>query len=173
MECFGVNNEKRATLRFDRNELLDDIKGEAWVEWKTMKGDDHDKHLVADIAEKGNIERVTRVLDLTFAHAVELCLPYAKIELRRSRNTRDNEYEEADEYVMQMVVPGTFSETTLTLLERYIHELLVSAVLADWLGTTKPESAERWATKVAALEGQIISALSHRCEPIRRKVTPF
>lgn len=174
MECVNINNEKQARLCFERKELLQDINNNAWVEWDTMKRDnEHDRHLVADVTEKGNVERVTRVLDLTFAHAVELCLPYAKRELKRNRNTRDNEYEEEDEYVMLMNVPGTFSETTLTLLEKLIHELLVSAALADWLGMTKPEGAERWATKAAALEEQIVAALNHRCRPIRRKLSPF
>ena len=172
MEC--VNNERQATLRFERSELLEDIKGGAWVEWETMKRDsEQEKHLVADIAEAGNIERVTRVLDLTFAHVVELCLPYAKMELRRSRNTRDNSYEEETEYVMQMTVPATFSETTLTLVEKLVHDMMVSSVLADWLGMTKPESAEKWAARTAALEEQIVAALSHRCRPIRRKLSPF
>ena len=173
MECVCINNHKQATLRFDRDELLSDIKGNAYVEWDTMKRDnEHDKHMVADIAEKGNIERVTRVLDLTFAHAVELCFPYSKRRVGQ-HSSRDNEYEEEDEYVMLLTVPDTFSETTLTLLEKLIHELLVSSVLADWLSMTKPESAANWATKAAAQEIEITSALTRRCRPLTRKISPF
>ena len=173
MECVCINNHKQATLRFDRNELLNDIKVNAYAEWETMKRDnEHDKHMVADIAEKGNIERVTRVLDLTFANAVELCFPYSK-RLVRHRSNRDNEYEEEDEYVMLLTVPDTFSETTLTLLEKLINELLVSTVLADWLSITKPESAANWAKKAAAQEMEITFALTHRCKPIKRKISPI
>lgn len=174
MECRCINNYKQATLSFERKELLADIKGNAYTEWDTMKSEnEHARHMVADICDDGNIERVTRVLDLTFAHAVELCLPYARRELRHIRNIRDNEYEEEEEYVMQMTVPDTFSETTLTLLEKLIHELLVSTVLADWLSQTKPESAASWAAKAASYESEITSALTHRCKPIARKISPL
>lgn len=173
MECVCINNHKQATLRFDRDELLNDIKGNAYVEWDTMKRDNaHDKHMVADIAEKGNIERVTRVLDLTFAHAVELCFPYSK-RLVRQHSSRDNEYDEEDEYVMLLTLPDTFSDTTLTLLEKLIHELLVSSVLADWLSMTKPESAAKWSENALADEKEILSALSRRCKPVRRPLSPI
>jgi len=173
MECICINDQKRATLRFERKELLADIKNEAYIEWDaTNKERGHDKHLIADVCEEGNIEKVTRKLDLTFAHAVELCFPYTK-KWVRPRSSRDNEYEEEEEYVMFMEVPSTFSETTLDYLEELIHNLLVATVLADWFSVTKPESVELYAIKVSGYEAEIVSALTRRCAPTTRKTSPF
>ena len=169
----SANNTKQAILRFERKELLADIKNYAYIEWDTMKRDnDHDRHMVADIVEKGNVERVTRVLDLTFAHIVELCYPYTK-KWAKPKSSRDDEYEEEDEYVMYMTIPETFSETTLNYLEKLIHNLLVNAVLADWFSMTKPESAANWATKTNALEDAIVTSLTHRYRPLTRKSSPY
>ena len=173
MECRCINDNSHATLRFERKELLADIKGNAFKEWDTMKSEDeHARHMVADICEEGNIERVTRVLDLAFSHAVELCLPYTK-KWVKPHSSRDNEYEEDDEYVLVMVLPASFSETTLTLLERLVHDMMLSSVLADWLEDTKPEIAARWSGKANAMETEIVSALAHRCAPITRKISPI
>jgi len=173
MECICVNNIKRATLRFERDELLSDIKNDAYIEWDaTNKDNGHDKHLIADICEEGNIEKVTRRLDLTFAHAVELCMPYTK-KWVRPRSSRNNEYDEKDEYVMYMEVPHTFSETTLDYMEELIHNLLVARVLEEWFSVTKPDAAEIYAIKASGFETEITSALTHRSAPITRKMNPF
>jgi len=162
-----------ATLRFERQELIDDIKNYAYIEGDTMKRDaEHDKHMVFDIAEKGNIDRVTRVLDLTFAQCVELCYPYAKKEVK-ANTSRDNELEEEDEYVMLLNLPATFSETTVTLLEKYIHEYMVYRVMEDWMGLTKPESMLFWREKADRLEVEIKKALNSRCKAFVRKQHPF
>ena len=56
---------KKITLRFKREELLYDCKNYAYVEGDVMKTDDaHDRHQVQDIAEVGNVDRLTRVFDL-------------------------------------------------------------------------------------------------------------
>ena len=164
---------KQATLRFERQELLDDIKNYAYIEGDTMKRDEpHDKHQVFDICEEGNIDRVTRVLDLTFAQCVELCFPYAKREVKE-KTSRDDELEYEDEYVMKLSLPDSFSETTVDLLEKLIHEYMVYRVMEDWMGFTKPESMELWMMKADKLEVEIKRALKSRCKAFVRKIHPF
>lgn len=164
---------KQASLRFDMKELLDDIKGYAYIEGDTMQGDDaHAKHQVYDICEPGNIELVTRNLNSTFAKCVELCFPYTKKEVG-CHTSRDNEYEEGDDFVMRLNLPARFSDTTVTLLETQIHELLVSKVMEEWMGITKKESVPYWSAKVMNAEQQIKSALHGRTGRIRRKLTPY
>jgi hypothetical protein len=165
------NND--VVLRFGRNELLYDIKNYAYIEWDVTKVESaHDKHMIADIGEKGNVDRVTRVLDLTFAQCVELLYPYAKREVK-GHSSRDNELEEEEEYVLRMKVPDTFSETTVTLLEKLIHELMVCAVLADWFSITKPDIAASWAARVEALETEIRRVKNRRSGRLTRKLHPF
>ena len=64
----GQERKKSVRLTFKREELLYDIRNNAYVEGDVMQVNDaHDRHQVQDIGEEGNIDRVTRVLDL--AHA--------------------------------------------------------------------------------------------------------
>lgn len=164
---------KQVRLTFFRNELLYDIRNYAFIEGDTKKTDDeHDKHMIFDIGEKGNVDRVTRVLDLAFAHCVELCYPYSKREFG-SKIARDDEFEVTDEYVMTLRVPDTFSQTTVEYMEKLIHELLVYMVLCDWMSLTKPESYENWLNKINFLEDEIKSTLGARNGRVRRPLNPF
>lgn len=160
-------------LRFYRSELLYDIRNYAHIEWDVTKVENaHDRHMIADIGEEGNVDRVTRVLDLTFAQCVELLYPYAKRQVKE-RSCRDDELVEEDEYVLKMKVPNTFSETTVTLLEKLIHELMVCSVLADWFSITKPDAAASWAARVEALETEIRRVKNGRSGRMTRKMHPF
>lgn len=165
---------KRATLYFCRKELMDDIKNNAGIEGDTMKRDNaHDKHMVYDIAEKGNVERVTRVLDLAFNLCVDdMCYPYAKKEIKR-QTSRDNEYEVEDEYIMHLRLPDNFSDTSVTLLEKLIHEYMVNSVMYDWMGLTKPESVPFWERKLEDAKAEIIGVLTRRTRCLTRKMNPF
>lgn len=164
---------KEVFLHFERKELLYDIKNYCYIEGDTMeREDEHAKHQVFDVGDEGNIDRVTRVLDLAFASCVELCYPYSKKEVKE-RTIRDDELEEEDEYVMKLKVPNDFSETTVNLLEKLIHELLVYKVMRDWMSLTKPESVEAWNKRIQELEEQIQTTLNGRVGRVRRPLHPF
>lgn len=73
---------KTVKLLFKRSELLYDIKNYAYVEGDVMQvKTEHDRHQVQDIGETGNIDRVTKVLDLAYAESVEALFPYSKQEV--------------------------------------------------------------------------------------------
>lgn len=164
---------KTVTLTFKRDEILYDCKNYAYVEGDTMKTqDEHDRHQVMDIGEDGNIDRVTRVLDLAFADCVELCYPYSKVEVE-DVTALDDTLQERDALVLNMLVPDDFSQTTVELLRRLIHELLVYKVMADWTSHTKPESEAKWTKKAEDVEEKITSSLNYRVGRVRRTLTPF
>ena len=164
---------KTVTLTFKREEILYDCKNYAYVEGDTMKTqDEHDRHQVMDICEDGNIDRVTRVLDLAFADCVELCYPYSKVEVE-DVTALDDTLQERDALVLSMLVPDDFSQTTVELLRRLIHELLVYKVMADWTSHTKPESEAKWANKAEEVEDKINSSLNYRVGRVRRTLAPF
>ena len=164
---------KTVTLTFKRSEILDDCKNYAFIEGDLMKTqDEHDRHQVIDIAEDGNIDRVTRVLDLVFAHCVELCYPYSKVPVNETTSL-DDTLEERSTLVMRLLVPDDFSQTTVELLRRLIHELLVCRVMADWTSLTKPDSEANWANKAEGIEDKITSSLNYRVGRVRRTLSPF
>ena len=168
-----AEKKKRVTLTFKREEILYDCKNYAYIEGDVMKTEDeHARHQVMDIAEDGNIDRVTRMLDLAFAQCVESCYPYSKVEVDDG-TTADDTLEEREQFVLGLLVPDDFSQTTVELVRRLVHELLVYRVMADWTSHTKPESEGKWTKKADDTERELVSSLNRRVGRVRRTQTPF
>lgn len=173
-ESTGTTNDGKRTvrLRFKRSQLLYDIKNYAYIESHVM-GDDkeHAKHMLADIGEEGNVDRVSRILAVVHAAVIELLYPYTKAA--PIEEEIDNLLWVPEEYVVEMHVPEKMSRTTLHLLSRLIHEFMVYRVLADWLYITNPDAAANWAAKAAAVEDEIGKAKNGRRGVFTRKTHPW
>lgn len=172
--CSGsVESEKRnVTLKFKRDQLLYDINNYAYVEGHVMKEEDEcRKHTTIDIGQDGNIDRATRILAVVHAAVVEMLYPYTKKEV--VEETIDNMFWQPEEYVIELTVPQTMSQTTLHLLCRLIHEYMVYRVLADWLSITSPEAAANWAAKAEATANEINSTKNLRRGALTRPLNPF
>ena len=189
-----VARTKTVKLTFKREELLYDIRNNAYVEGDVMQvKTEHDRHQVQDIGEDGNIDRVTRVLDLAHAECEEALFPYTKENVEQETEMDDtptfvepveetpaeeftNEIPDAKptgDYVIRLLVPDEYSKTTVRLIVRYIHEYMVCRVLADWLSITNPPAAANWKAKQdEALEG-MKEAVNFRTGRVRRTQTPF
>ena len=173
MAMLNNNWRKRVTITFKRDELLYDIRNYSWVEGDIMPAkDEHDRHQVMDVGEDGNVDRVARVLDLSFAQCVELCYPYSKVTVGDETETDDTLNAPAT-YVLRLRVPDDFAQSTVTLLEKLIHELLVYKVMADWMSITKPDAKANWQEKIQEMETQIVSHLNFRIGRVRRTQAPF
>lgn len=156
----------KVKLTFKRAELLYDIKNCAYVESHVLPAEaEHARHMVADVGEEGNVDRVTRVLDLGVSMCREMLYPWAKKDI--SKTEYDDTLAERKQYVIEMNVPSTMSQTTLTLVERQIHEYLVCRGVADWLSITHPEKSETWLAKAAEAESEIRVAIHSRMERTR------
>ncbi len=154
------------SLTFSREQLLYDIKNYAYVESHVMSPDtEHARHMVADVGEEGNVDRVTRVLDLGVAKCREMLYPWAKMSIS---NTEFNDtLQEQAQYRIDMTVPTTMSETTLSFVERYIHEFLVCRGVSDWLSITNPQKSEVWMEKANEAEREIGRSVHSRIERTR------
>lgn len=170
MNCCVENEGStlKVTLTFLREQLLYDIKNYAYVESHVMPPEtEHAKHMVADVGEEGNVDRVTRVLDLGVSLCREMLYPWAKREIENTEY--DDTFAERKQYVITMNVPSTMSQTTLAFVERLIHEYLVCRGVADWLSITNPQKAETWLAKAAEAESEIRTAIHSRMERTRIK----
>lgn len=152
------NSDKRTVrLKFLRSQLLYDIKNYAYVEADVMGEDkQHAQHVLADVGEEGNVDRVSRILSVVHAAVIELLYPWTKSE--PVEEEIDDCLWAPEEYILELHVPSDVSRTTLHLLSRLIHEYMVYRVLADWLSITNPQAAENWAAKAAATEEEIEEA---------------
>lgn len=167
-------DEKVVTLTFKRSELIYDAENYSFVEGDIMKADEeHARHQVFDIGQKGNIDRVTRVLNLAHAECVEMLFPYTKEEISDTQGVIDDVLTAPEAYNIVLNLPTTFSMTTVKLLEHLIHEYLVCRVLADWMSITNPSSQANWEDKFRELKSKIQTSLVSRTGKVRRKCKPF
>lgn len=159
-------------LKFLRNELLYDIKNYAFIEGDVMgEENQHAQHVLVDIGEEGNIDRVSRILAVVHTAAIEMLYPYTKFK-PVFEEISDKLYA-PEEYIIEMLVPKTMSRTTLHHLSRLIHEFMVYRVLADWLSITNPDAAANWAAKASAAEDEIERAKTMHKGVFTRKTHPW
>lgn len=174
MCCFleNENGTQVALLMFKRDQLLYDVKNYAYIEGSVMDTEsNHNRHMVEDVGEVGNVDRVTRVFDLCIAKCKELLYPYTKHNI--SMSALDDKLSERGVYGIVMKVPLDYSQTTLNLQEKLIHEFLVCEAVADWMSITNPAKAETWKVKASAAEGKIKESLNSRMMRRRRRLAPF
>lgn len=174
MSCFleETDGTLNAVLSFKRSQLLYDIKNYAHIEGSVMDTEsNHDRHMVQDVGEEGNVDRVTRVLNLTVAKCKEYLYPYTKHDLHRME--LNDTLREPETYGIVLKMPSGFSQTTLNLLEHLIHEYLVCNAVSDWLSITNPSKAQIWSDKASGALSEIRTNLHARIGRIRRRLHPF
>lgn len=161
------------TLIFDRNALLYDISNLAYVESDVIPEEStHAKHQTADITEDGNVDRITRILDLTHALCTEALYPYTK-ETPEDLSEFNDLLEEEPRYTITLKIPTTFSVTTARLLEKLIHEFMVLNALAEWLSITNPNAAVKYSDKAQAVLAKVKQIVNSRKGVLLRPLRPF
>ena len=166
---------KTVILQFLRSELLNDLDQYGFVEGDVMKADadhlKHGRHQTQDIAQDGNINLVTRWLDLALARCREALFPYSKTPV--VTDERDDILGVTQTYTIVLEVPEDFSQTTVDYLEQLIHHLMIWWVLYYWFSMTNPDGAAKWLASAQATEEDIKGTLARRCGRTRRPVRPF
>lgn len=167
--------EERSTvvLRFKREALLYDIRNVAYVESDVRATEDeHARHQTADIGETGNVDRVTRMLNLAFQECVNFIKMYTRVKVGDC-NYADDAFGAPEEYVMMLRVPVNFTRGSVMLLKDLIHEYMVSAVLYDWLSITAPEAAAKWGERAEILKNKIGNTAAFGGGMVTLKMQPF
>lgn len=167
------NGKTRAVLTFKREQLQYDIDNGAYIEGSVLprETEPHNRHMVQDVGQAGNVDRVTRVLEVEMARVREMLYPFTRHKVHRPE--LDDILRRPGIYGIVLELPGDFSQTTLNLLEKLIHEYLVCRALEDWMSITNPGKAETWALKAEGTESRIRRSIGSRMGPTRRKLHPF
>ena len=165
-------NKRLVVILLGRGQLVYDVENICYIEGDILPEDmQHQRHMVQDVGQDGNVDRVTRVLDLAHAKVVELLYPFTQHAIRHP--AVDDRLREKPVYGIFLNVPITFSQTTLNLLGKLIHELLVCRATADWLSITNPAKAQVWEAKAEDAESEILVNLHARIARTRRRLHPF
>ena len=161
------------TIEMLREQLMYDISNYAYIEGDVLQVEnERDRHMVIDIAQEGNIDRVNRILNLAYSELVEIMFPYTK-EVCEEEEIRNDILTEPSEYTIRLTMPVMFSKTSVNLLSNLCHEYMVCRVLSDWLDMTKHDAWQSWQLRLADISMQIRARLNARCGRIRRTQTPF
>lgn len=170
MSCIleKVNGSLYVTMSFKRDELLKDIDTVAYAEGAVMGPDTGEaRHEVQDVVQRGNIERVQRIMDLTVARVREALYEFTRCDIDRSAVSDD--YSESPVYGIVMKVPSTFSQTTLNLLEQLVHELIVARVMEDWMGIVNPGKMQYWQLRAETCMDEIRQRVRTSVMGMRRR----
>lgn len=169
----SAGHKKLVFLVFHREALLYDITNYAFVQGDVMKTkDEHERHQVMDIGEEGNVDRVTRVLNLAYQECVDMLYAYTKADVAPI-SSLDNTFGEPQMYKMRLLVPVNFAKGTVALLKNLIHEYLVCRVLEDWISITYPEALAVWREKMESIKEKITECMNARSGRVRRSLTPW
>ena len=175
----STNLEERnkvVKMTFLREELLFDIKDNAWVEGDVMpaEGDNvvHKKHQLQDICDDSNINRVNRLIELGMAECAEALSSLMKESVEDVTEVNDA-HKDGGDFELVLAVPNDFPKTTIDVLVTYIHEYIVSRVLADRMRTMYPAAAANWEEKKETTLANIKRKVNARVGRVRRTQTPF
>lgn len=168
---------KTLTLEFKRSSLLYDIRNIGFVEGDSMATeDDHDRHLMMDIGEDENADRVTRTMDLAFSECVNSLYPYAK-NLISDGEVITDDFVETEKYSVVLTIPEEFSRPTALMVKEYIHDYIVSMAVRDWIEILGKDKylIEVWTSKVSNIKSKIVTAMNapFNHEKVRIKLHSF
>ena len=171
-------NEKKeapritAELIYKRSELVYDIENYAYVVGDvTQVEDEHLKHHIFDIAQDGKEDLVTRILNLAYAECVEFLYPYTKNNVVDESLT--NILEVVESYRIELSLPSEFSQTTLNLIKKLIHDYMVCRVLTEWFSITIPAILPLWQKRVETIRDSMRNAMLNRRSRLRRRQSMF
>lgn len=167
-----VRQQVTVTLR--RENLIYDIRNCAYIESHTLAEDaGHVRHLVADIGEEGNIDRVDRVMALAFSLLVQRLGEWTRTDLDTGLKEIDDDRWIPCEYRVKVCLPRKNNATTVALLGHLMHQYVVTKVLYDWLLTAVPKSAEAWAARLAEIEDELERVTNSTDLCFRRHTSPW
>lgn len=168
------DTSKTVTITLFRSQLLYDIRNVGYIQSDSIALDEsHVKHLIADIGEDGNVDRVTRIMSLAFQECANMIYRYSKKVIETGTST-DDMFKAPESYKMTLKVPAKFSEPTLELLKDLAHEYMVSRTLYDWMGLCYPQARNVWKERLEELEERIKTASVYNGETVLRiKPYPF
>lgn len=168
--------ETHAVLSFMRGELLYDIGNCAYIEGHIVPEEaEHVRHMLTDVCDEGNVDRITRTLDQRYTECVEMLYPYAKFPVLTSGQLRpwEDRLKETDVYEIHLDLPAGFAHMSVGRLEQLIHEYLVCRGVQEWLSIVHPEKSGVWEIKAEAAKEAIAATRNMRTGVIRRKGHPF
>lgn len=150
-------------------EVTDDLRSAAWLESELHADLDlHWRHQMADICEKGNMDRVWRVLGIGVAEIRMALLPTLS---NPSRVIDSNHLTGPKEWRFDFSRP--ISSSLRLYIKEKIHEYLVALVMADRTMVIIPSAASVWRLRAEEALSALAESAASTTTFARRPLTPF
>lgn len=163
--------EATTTITILSREVLDDIRSAAWLESETHPDSNlHQRHEMADICEKDNIERVWRLLGVCDS---EVRLTLRKMLKLRDDKIQQNDLDSPDRWVYEF--RSSLLPNVGAYLKDKIHEFMVASVMSDRMKVLLPEAFNSWTTRRKEAVDEIfgMAGIPTEYKPVRRPLLPF
>lgn len=129
-------------ITFQRAELLDDIEHIAWIEADAMPAEaEHARHILRDICQDANADRVSRSMTSAAAIVDDLLHPLTDIPAVAD-GALDDTLGEPDGYVLRLAFADTFPRAAASAMAALGHDYIVYSALLPWISLCWPQRAE-------------------------------
>lgn len=161
------------TLQFNRKDLLYDIANCGFVIADLLPRDETNKSIhIADIIQDGNVDIVTRKMDVAYFACKELLRSWTKSD-PVDGGVLNNEFVEREQYSIVLTYPEGVTMGTLENLNALVHEYMVARIIYEWLSINNREEMPIWYDKFTKIATSISACLSARGRATFRKVGPY
>ena len=127
--------------------MIYDIANNAFVVGETIEdAGPHIRHLVQDVVEGQNIDRVCRVMSLAFCRVKDLLRQWV--------------VDVEEEYALRIVVPYGLPRCTIDYWAILAYEYVTASAIADWLGITAKDKAPEWQRKADEAAERLFKGVS-------------
>ena len=163
-----------ARLTYSVPSLVHEISDYAYVNGELQSDENITaKRYTQDVEADGNIDRITKRLNMAYEQVVSALYPYTKEDVKGGEEAGYATERQGDTLTVRLQLPIGFSQTTLRAIYPLIQEYMVSSTLADWLGIVGVESASTWSERSDDALSKIRKLMLMRRCSFSRKQRPF
>lgn len=163
-----------AHFTIKRKALLYDVENYAYILGNVIPEENQpSKHQLIDVAQDGNIDVVTRLLDLAYSECLNMLFPHVKDPIQHDEDFGNDMLKEEMAFDFTLQMPAEYSTTSVFYLKKLIHEYMVTKVMVMWLSLNNSNLKVEWEIKLEEITTKIRSTLTLRCNNVRRKLHPF
>lgn len=144
---------RRATIRCSYDALAYDISNYAYTVGDAMQDDTtshspHATHLVQDVMEGQNRDRINRVLDNAYHRLCGLFMPFLCQEDSLHDASNDSGRRPVFHgYTWHLKIPTSITSAHIDRWGTEVYEYMVAAALADWFEVCAPSMAQVWKSR--------------------------
>lgn len=161
----------RVVLLFGDAEIKDDAQRKAMVQGRTIQKQNRDENksiatveMFQEVGEDDYWPSSKRVIASAINDAESVLYSIAKHQISGMRNA-DNQDDKYLEYCMELRVPETFSDTSVSNILHMVHDYIVAKVLWEWANLTHVPFAEYWLAKMELCKESLIKE-AHRVSSV-------